>query len=242
MATPLPIDTYRTAEAFADAVNDRLKNASEDDPRRHQDLRRDFSVDRLLARLFVDADAHDDLMLKGANALRSRLGDTRGTKDVDVGVFSGSAQDSTEQRERDRLEQLLELLERAAGADLSDYCRFAVERVTPVSATRDQLTVNRTATLHHQVGDGTWLRFDVDLSAGPAPHGIAERYPGHVPGLDDLALPRPAAYRRSASSPDSGDRRHNSRQTLPRGGATSGPGWQPPSRCWPHASSPRPST
>jgi Nucleotidyl transferase AbiEii toxin, Type IV TA system len=138
----------QTPQAMRASVTDRLRALTVADRRLQlTDLLRQFSYDRLLARVFSGDDA-DRWVLKGATALLARLGpDTRHTRDVDL------------YREVGDLVEAETALRDAAARDLGDFFRFEVLPGSPPGPGSDTRTVRVTAYL----GTTELASFPVDL-------------------------------------------------------------------------------
>jgi hypothetical protein len=114
-----PPRTYRTAEAFRRALEERLKRASltgQIDPNR---LRRRVSFDRLLARLFREEPA--PWVLKGGYALELRFKTARATVDIDLTVQRVAASAGGNENQ-----VVGGMLQRAADAPLGDWFKFTI--------------------------------------------------------------------------------------------------------------------
>ena len=73
---------YRTATAFRNALETRLKNIATEENVDIQKLRRQVAFDRLLSRLFQFCP--DQLYLKGGYSMELRIQKARATKDIDL--------------------------------------------------------------------------------------------------------------------------------------------------------------
>lgn len=87
---------YRSPAALRAALTDRLKRLAGTSPFTVTELQRQFTYDRLLARVFTAPDA-DRWVLKGAAALLARLEIARHSKDVDLSWQSTVDLDEAEQ-------------------------------------------------------------------------------------------------------------------------------------------------
>jgi hypothetical protein len=105
---------YATAEAFAQALGERLKRQAEGEGVDIEVLRKRVAFERYLARLFALEDV--PWVLKGGYALELRLGGrSRTTKDIDLNLPMPP-------------EDLLDQLQEAAELDLGDFLVFRVGR------------------------------------------------------------------------------------------------------------------
>jgi len=106
---------YASAEAFAQALGERLKRQAEGEGVEIERLRKRVAFERYLARLFARDPA--PWVLKGGYALEIRLGGrSRSTKDIDLNVPPPPVED------------LLDELQEAAELDLGDFFVFRVGR------------------------------------------------------------------------------------------------------------------
>ena len=106
---------YASAEAFAQALGERLKRQAESEGVDTERLRKRVAFERYLARLFTRDPA--PWVLKGGYALEIRLGSrARSTKDIDLNVPPPP------------IEDLLDELQEAAELDLGDFFVFRVGR------------------------------------------------------------------------------------------------------------------
>jgi hypothetical protein len=131
------------------------------------DLQRQFTYDRVLARCFTGEDAQF-WVLKGAGALLSRLeGQARHSKDIDL-YFAEQAADT---------DRAVQALVAALDLDLADHFRFEVTRISSLQEAAKGRRVHLTAYL------GTrFASFHVDVVVGTAMSGA----PDHVPPLTPL--------------------------------------------------------
>lgn len=144
MASELP---HKTATAFAAALTDRLVAAAAASPYSVQKLRRQFSYDRLLTRIF--ATAPQRWVLKGGGGLLARIpGQARHSMDIDL-FYRGELETA-----------VLELQDLGVDAEFGDFFTFDIER------TPGQLATGTTGTglsVVAYVGDGEFQRFSIDL-------------------------------------------------------------------------------
>lgn len=114
--------SYPTAEAFRQALEARLRNAAQERGVQIQGLRLKVAIERLLARVFRDADSC--WLLKGGYAMELRFRPkARTTRDLDL--TTSDAVDATALRER--LRGVHESLQAAAAADLGDSFEFLIQ-------------------------------------------------------------------------------------------------------------------
>jgi len=121
------IGPYETPYAFRMSLEERLRNVSQRQGIDLLRLRRRVAFERLLARLFLDADP--PWLLKGGYALELRLAyQTRSTRDLDLSVPEPKRLDlaSQEGMSQDHADKLHEQLQLAAERDLGDAFRFLI--------------------------------------------------------------------------------------------------------------------
>ena len=169
----MPNLPYATAEAFRQALLDRLRTAAgpEADP---QQLLKEFAFDRLLARAFTAEP--DAWVLKGAAGLSSQLPVARHTHDVDLWL-----------REPVPPAELEARLQTVAGIDLDDFAVIRVHERGPIIGFADVAGWRFTATL--RVGERPLHRFGVDVVVGAGASGEPERVPPLTP-VDIPGLPQ----------------------------------------------------
>jgi hypothetical protein len=113
---------YGTATAFRRALEDRLKDMSRQESVDFQRLRRQVAFDRLLARFFSSADT--PWILKSGYAMELRIKAARATKDIDLTMHHEFFVPSNRPKERNQA--VLQLLQKHAQADLSDYFAYNI--------------------------------------------------------------------------------------------------------------------
>lgn len=153
--------TYGTANAFRAALETRLLDRSRRDDTDLQRLRRQVAFDRLLARMFGQANQERaGWILKGGYALELRLRQARATKDLDLAVRTGGdSSDVSVAALRDRLIT-------AALVRLPDFFAFEIGEVT---LALDQAPEGGARFPVDARLDGrTFVKFHVDLGAGDA--------------------------------------------------------------------------
>jgi hypothetical protein len=161
---------YATPSAFRRALKDRFGHIARADRRYSLDeLQRQFTYDRALARLFSSDDA-DRWVLKGAGALLARLATARHSKDVDV-FFNATDADA---------DDAVDALRAALRIDLGDHLNFDITRVAPLQEEAKGARVHVNARL----GPTSFATFHIDVVVGtamtgtsPRPVGWAARYP-----------------------------------------------------------------
>lgn len=113
---------YLNAEAFRHAFEARLRNTARERGVQIQGLRLKAAIERLLARLFDSSDS--PWLLKGGYAMELRFRPkARTTRDVDLTI--GDEIDPSMLRQR--LSEVHEELQDAAGKDLDDYFEFIIQ-------------------------------------------------------------------------------------------------------------------
>lgn len=157
---------YRTPGAFRTALTARLKKLAQSSQWEFDQLRRQISYDRLLARLYL----HDDQwIVKGAIALLARDLGVRATKDIDV--FRREALDIAEAELRE-----------AAGHDIGDWFRFEIGVGTSAGEGSDALRLPVSA----YIGVTVWQAFHIDLT-GDSLRMVGQ--PEDVPPLARVEMP-----------------------------------------------------
>jgi hypothetical protein len=114
--------SYSNAEAFRQALEARLRNIARDRGVQIQGLRLKLAIERLLARLFAEADP--PWLLKGGYAMELRFRPkARTTRDVDLTIGEGDDLAGL----RQRLLEMHESLRIAAARDLGDFFEFIIQ-------------------------------------------------------------------------------------------------------------------
>jgi predicted nucleotidyltransferase component of viral defense system len=167
------IGPYDTAYAFRMALEERLRNLSQQQGIDLQRLRRRVAFERLLARLF--ADVEPPWLLKGGYALELRLAhQARSTRDLDLSVPDPERLNLSSEAglSQDRADRLHEYLQLAAGHDLGDAFRFLIR------APRGELTGapggGVRCAVEARLAGRTFARFHVDVGLGDAMLGEPE--------------------------------------------------------------------
>ena len=83
----MAIRTFKDADAFRTALESRIKNISMKEGLDIMRLRRQFTFDRFLCRVFHEE--KDTVMLKGGYAIELRVSMARTTKDIDLCMKKG---------------------------------------------------------------------------------------------------------------------------------------------------------
>jgi hypothetical protein len=185
---------YATPQAMRHAVLAHAGNAAQKGSSARVDqLLRQFSYGRLLARLFMLEP--ERWVLKGATGLLARVPEARHSLDVDLW------------RGADGLEQAEQAVERAADLDLGDHVRLRI------GEWREHTGGNRPlarTTVLCQIGERPLIpRFGLDVVTGPPPP-LPLRSPrrcGHCRFPASLSLPPFACSRWRAALPTSSRRR-----------------------------------
>jgi hypothetical protein len=115
----MPSREYKTAGAFRKALEERLKRMSLAEQIDLNRLRRQVSFDRLLARLFREAQA--PWVLKGGYALELRFKAARSTVDIDLTVRQVATAAGSDTNEIVR-----SMLQSAADVNFSDWFEFTI--------------------------------------------------------------------------------------------------------------------
>lgn len=158
---------YKTATAFRQALEQRLKTAATKRGIPLNTLRLNVTIERLLARLFSSSDP--PWLLKGGYAMELRYRPhARTTTDIDLSVPSTG-----------RIEQVREALQEAAGRDLGDFFTFRV--ATGSSELQGAPEGGARFPVEALVAGKRFAQFHVDVGIGDALTGEPERLGG-----DDL--------------------------------------------------------
>lgn len=166
--------SYPNAEAFRQALEARLRIAAQQRGAQIQGLRLKVAIERLLARLFHDADP--PWLLKGGYAMELRFRPkARTTRDLDLAT--PDAVDSTALRRR--LLEVHESLQAAAAQDLGDAFEFLIQPA------RSEILAapggGGVFGVRARMAGRDFARFHVDVGFGDAVVGQAETLVG-----DDL--------------------------------------------------------
>jgi len=165
---------YPNAAAFRQALEARLRNVAQQRGVQIQGLRLKIAIERLLARLFDDADP--PWLLKGGYAMELRFRPkARTTRDVDLTI--GDAVDPAVLRER--LLEVHEALQVASAKDLGDYFEYLIQ-----PASNDLQAApggGGVFGVEARVAGREFARFHIDVGFGDVVVGEAETLTG-----DDL--------------------------------------------------------
>lgn len=110
-----------TPESFRISLEARLKQRAAKENVDLQRLRRQVAFDRLLCRIFHEASS--PWILKGGYAMELRLTMARTTRDIDLALRGRTKSDFSDKKQR---HLMLDLLQQAAGLDLSDRFTFVI--------------------------------------------------------------------------------------------------------------------
>jgi hypothetical protein len=114
--------SYPNAEAFRQALDARVRNVARDRGVQIQGLQLKLAIERLLARLFAEADP--PWLLKGGYAMELRFRPkARTTRDIDLTIGEGDDPAAL----RRRLLDTHDALRAAAGRDLGDFFEFIIQ-------------------------------------------------------------------------------------------------------------------
>lgn len=159
---------YKTAVAFRQALEQRLKRIAEERGTPLNTVRLNVTIERLLARLFATADP--PWLLKGGYAMELRYRpNARATTDVDLSVASRPAA-------ADQIAELREHLLEAAARDLADFFVF---RVGPASTELQGAPLGGARfPVEATVAGRVFARFHVDVGVGDVLTGEPEALMG----------------------------------------------------------------
>jgi hypothetical protein len=115
---------YATAAAFRRGLEDRLQDIARNEGVDLQRLRRQVAFDRLLARLFHEAQPRPaPWVLKGGYAMELRIKAARTTKDIDLTMRSAFTSGA---KKDDRKNAILEKLQEAAAFSSDDFFVYTI--------------------------------------------------------------------------------------------------------------------
>jgi hypothetical protein len=174
---------FRSATAFKTSLETRLKALAEERKIPLDSLRLKVVIERLLARLFQNADA--GWFLKGGFAMELRFRPcARTTKDVDLAIGPKIVSMKREMNP----ERLRDLLQEAAEIDLGDYLAF---RIGPAQAELEAAPFGGARFPCEAILAGkSYAKFHVDLGCGDPVVGEPEQLVGE--GLLEFAGVGPA--------------------------------------------------
>lgn len=166
--------TFKTAVAFRQALEQRLRTTAEAREVPLNTLRLKLTIERLLARLFADADP--PWLLKGGYAMELRYRpNARTTKDIDLSVQAPHGSGN----QRERMQVIRDQLQAAADVDLGDYFHFLIG--TPQAELQGAPQGGARFPIAARLAGRVFGRFHVDVGVGDAVQGSPERLVG-----DDL--------------------------------------------------------
>jgi len=159
--------SFSSPAAFRQALERRLKTASEERNVPLNTLRLKFLIERLLARLF--AHPNPPWLLKGGYAMELRYRPhARTTKDIDLSV---AADEHTADLES-RLERIRDELQTAADVDLGDYLTFRI--ATPRAELLGAPQGGARFPVEALMAGRVFGSFHIDVGIGDALHGVPE--------------------------------------------------------------------
>ncbi|GAA1869975.1 nucleotidyl transferase AbiEii/AbiGii toxin family protein [Myceligenerans crystallogenes] len=166
---------YATPTAIWAAARDRARTAAHLYGRPAPELLRQFTFQRMLARVFTEPET--PWVLKGGNALLARIQDARHSRDIDLLARIDAVDDA------------LENFRNTISCDLGDHFAFAVTKVRQIGGTDQQAEVTgRNLTITPRIGSKKLDPFPVDLVTGSLmtsePEILTARPLVELPGLD----------------------------------------------------------
>ena len=161
---------YATAEAFAAALADRFRAAHDGGRYSVNELRRQFAYDRLLARVFQDADVAVSWILKGGGGLLARIPEhARHSMDLDL-FFEGEFADA------------IKSLQDVGHHDLGDFFDFDITEMRGIGTHGV-----RRLRVESFIGNKAFEHFRIDLviasNMTQPPDLVGPLVPIQVPGL-----------------------------------------------------------
>lgn len=163
--------TFKTAAAFRQALEQRLKTTAEERAVPLNTLRLKLTMERLLARLFAKPDP--PWLLKGGYAMELRYRPhARSTKDIDLTIprpVDPGAQTK-------RMERIREQLQAAADVDVGDRFQFLI--AAPQTELQGAPQGGARFPVEARLAGRLFSRFHVDVGVGDAVYGNPERLMG----------------------------------------------------------------
>jgi hypothetical protein len=150
----MAIRTFKNAEAFRIAVESRIKNISLTEGFDIMRLRRQFTFDRFLCRIFHEEEA---VMLKGGYAIELRMSTARTTRDIDLCMKKGRGSISSPER-------LRSFFQTKASLQLGDYMEFIVS--PPVRLLANPTYGGSRFSVDSRMAGRLFARFSLDVSIG----------------------------------------------------------------------------
>lgn len=161
---------YKTAGALRQALENRLQREAESGRADLTRMRRQVAFDRLLARVFAQADC--PWVLKGGYSLELRLEQARTTRDIDLTLVSPAGLPEA----TDLSARLRAGLQNLADMDLRDFFEFKIGQVTleidaaPYGGARFPVDA--------RLAGRSFVKFHVDIGVGDAVVGARETLNG----------------------------------------------------------------
>ena len=182
--------TFKTAAAFRQALEQRLKTAAEERGVPLNTLRLKLTIERLLARLFARPDP--PWLLKGGYAMELRYRpNARTTKDIDLSI--PLALDSATQAKR--IEHVRDQLQAAADISQGDYFQFLI--AAPRTELQGAPQGGARFPVEARLAGRLFARLHLDVGMGDAVCGSPESLTGDdllafagVPPARALAIPK----------------------------------------------------
>jgi hypothetical protein len=182
--------TFKTAAAFRQALEQRLKTAAQKRGIPLNTLRLKLTIERLLARLFAKPDA--PWLLKGGYAMELRYRpNARTTKDVDLSI--PNALDSAPLAKR--IEHVRDQLQAVADLGQGDHFQFLI--AAPRTELQGAPQGGARFPVEARLAGRLFARFHVDVGMGDTVYGNPERLMGDdllafagLPAAQALAIPK----------------------------------------------------
>jgi len=151
----MAIRTFKDADAFRTALESRIKNISMKEGLDIMRLRRQFTFDRFLCRVFHEE--KDTVMLKGGYAIELRVSMARTTKDIDLCMKKGRGPTSSP-------EELRSFFQTKASLQLGDYMDFIVS--PPVRLLTNPTYGGSRFSVDAKMAGRLFTKFSIDVSIG----------------------------------------------------------------------------
>ena len=148
------IRKYSSAEAFRIALETRLQNIAMKERVPLMRLRRQFTFDRFLCRVFHQ---EETVMLKGGYAIELRVPTARTTKDIDLCMKKGRGSVSSPK-------ELQSFLQTKASLQLGDYVDFIVS--PPVRSLTNAIYGGSRFSVDAKMAGRLFTKFSIDVSIG----------------------------------------------------------------------------
>lgn len=153
------VKTYKTANAFLNALSEKLKLTSRNEGIDIQRLRLKIAFERLMARIFHKEPYQ--WLLKGGHAMELRINNPRTTKDIDLALKEKTLMSSNRKKQNILIhDELIEL----ANINLNDFFNFRIE--APIMDLAAAPYGGARFPVISEVDDKVFSRFHLDIGVG----------------------------------------------------------------------------